>query len=423
MSESAADGLESLLLDVQRQVQALTRDVALLQEERAATLLASSSPSSPPPPPRSPSPLPSRREEAPDYPADHPAASIALDLSASSRPLRKLKETLYYFEECMFKISNDGYGNLMKHPKLRELKRAGELVEGPTGCDFQIQTSSYFASKIASKCAWLPLPDSVIGLEVGIIFGKYQLLEGKFSIVRVGAIFFTVLCFLVQFYVIICLWQSLPDLDHNPDFCQNEQVGRKLQLCAVSVFLVSINQAFKDITLEILVILTSTKLKRDCFGDDVKLVRKATGNLYWQREDLVHIRVLDKEPAWVAFGLVICLVELTVWCLTLVVGCKYLLASATVSDLVQSMVSIVFINDIDNLAFAVFVPRNVRRVLEKFEFECPYLKGPGKPGTDRTLFSKEWFQNKLYVLSLLGSVPIVVVVAVGVVYGLHDRYC
>jgi len=365
-----------------------------------------------------------------------------------------------------------------------------------SGLKYTIHTLQYFENTMLDACAWCTLPESIIGLEVGITLGKYQfepLEKGEFEfnvgIVRWGTLGVFVLTFLLQFYVLWCLWVSLPYLELNDDFCHNDEISRKLQLCAVGVFLLSINPAFKDITLELLVVLTSIRLKRDANERDASDVRKATKNPYWQAANLVHVRLLgERNPTWTGICLFIITLEFVVWAMTLVVGCSYLLLSSSVSNLIQSMVAIVFINDVDNLAFSVFVPNNIKKTLSTIEFEVPYLKGPGttkftkevisaaeallkvknraEPSDPQSKYPQDthsllsvlrrlrgdekgeekvndalrnltttelqklkelWplahFQNFLFKLSLIGSVPIIIVVAVAVVYGLHMRYC
>ena len=316
--------------------------------------------------------------------------------------------------------------------------------------NYEIHTEQYYLNQMLGDCAWLPLPQSIIGLEVGLTMGKYQLLDPtsdkwfsfnqKISLMRLGTLGVAVLAFLLQFYILWCLWATMPSLYHEPSFCQSDEISKKLQLASVGVFLLSINHAFKDAMLELLVVLTSDKLKREASDFDTKLVRLKTGNPYWQPSDLVHIRLLDnKKLLWMAILVTIISLEIIIWFMTLVVGCKYLLLSESVSDLVQSVVAIVFVNDIDNLAFSVFVPRNVQKTLSNFEFQVPFLKGPGGfaryngglvPKRSNDGLCSRWlsdhrifFQQNIYKLSLIGSVPIVVITAVCVVYGLHDRYC
>lgn len=353
-----------------------------------------------------------------------------------------------HVEWCMHQIAHSLDLNLAKPDGKGGFDQSS--LEETSQLRFEIHSQQYFLTHMLGDCAWLPLPQSIIGLEVGITMGKYQLLDPKngkwfdfnrkVSLMRLGTLGVAVLAFLMQFYVLWCLWATMPSLYHEPNFCQSDEISRKLQLCAVGVFLLSINHAFKDAMLELLVVLTSQKLKREASDTDTKIVRLKTSNPYWQPSDLVHVRLLDnKQSLWMTILVMIISLELIIWFMTLVVGCKYLLLSDSVSDLVQSMVAIVFINDIDNLAFSVFVPRNVQKTLSNFEFQVPFLKGPG--GSTRstggkgprrikdTLFSRwlsdhrGFLQQNIYKLSLIGSVPIVVVTAMCVVYGLHDRYC
>ena len=338
--------------------------------------------------------------------------------------------------------------NLHELISLKHREKVDEKLElkEPSGLDYEIHSTSYFEHEMCNDCAWLELPESIIGLEVGLTLAKYQLTSdmSQFGIIRMGTLVVAVLAFLLQLYVLYTLWISLPPLYMNVDFCHNDEISRKLQLCAVGVFLLSINASFKDITLELLVVLTSKRLKRDPLPQDLDLVRVKTNNRFWTAKDICHIRILAKTIGWKVICVFLIMMELCVWFLALVVGCKYLLISETVSNLVQSMVAIVFINDIDNLGFSAFVPRNVKKTLNRIYFECPYLKGPGgskrnettcldcltavinnDDGTDKQAPSKAqlFIRKHLYTLSLLGSVPIIIFTSVCVVYGLHITYC
>ena len=358
-------------------------------------------------------------------------------------------------ERCLREISTSHDLNLMM--LIKKGSQPGGLfwdkeLKELSGLPYEVHTTQFFENSMLEECAWLELPESIIGLEIGITLGKYQLLppdtehtikDNSFAknwgvninAVRLGTIGIAMLTFTLQFYVVFCLWFALPLLKGNESFCRG-QIGPYLQLCSVGVFLLSIIPSVKDISLELLVVLTSHRLKREASEADTTLVRQATANPYWQASDLVHIRLLnDKDPSWIIPCLFIILLELVIWIMTLFVGCKYLLISETVSDLVQSMVAIVFVNEVDNLAFDVFVPRNVKKTLSRIEFEVPYLKGPGgKPQSplDSDSDAREYkiprnvrtrLQKNIYKMSLLGSVPIVIIVAVTVVFGLHGMYC
>lgn len=340
----------------------------------------------------------------------------------------------------MYEISNCSELVLTKVKDMGEENKMVEL----SGLPFEIHTKQYFETRMLDECAWLELPESIIGLEVGITLGKYQLLppepgdsfakkfHDNFNTVRLGTLSVAMLTFTLQFYIVWCLWRSLPTIVNDEGLCRG-QIGRPLQLCSVGVFFVSVIPAFKDITLELMVVLTSHRLQREANESDTNRVREVTSNPYWQSNDLVHIRMLgEKHPRWILACLFIIILELVIWIMTLFVGCKFLLVSETVSDLVQSMVAIVFINDVDNLAFDVLVPRNVKKTLSRIQFEVPYLKGPGGRGEGLSDDGDEYYlsrstrirlQKNLYKMSLLGTVPFIIVLAVAVVYGVHAFYC
>ena len=283
-----------------------------------------------------------------------------------------------------------------------------------SGLDYEVHTRGFWENNIQGNVAWLNLPGSIVGLELGMNLAKYQLTLSGLSKMRWGCLCIASLALLTQFWLLRCLWINIPSLKDNEDFCLNDQVGHILQVCSLGVFILSIADSLSNILLELHVVLTSSRLVRPAFDQDVVDVRKATNNEFWQGEYLVRLRYLDQSLGPKVLCLVLVLSELAIWVFTLVCGVVYILSQPTVSDLIQSVVAIVFINDIDSYTFRAFIPLHVTKNIEKIRFEVPLYPGPGE---------KSMAQNCVYHLKLIGSVPIVCVVSFGIVYGFHARFC
>lgn len=73
----------------------------------------------------------------------------------------------------MYEISN--CSELVLTEKTKDMGEEIKMVE-LSGLPFEIHTKQYFETRMLDECAWLELPESIIGLEVGITLGKYQLL-------------------------------------------------------------------------------------------------------------------------------------------------------------------------------------------------------------------------------------------------------
>jgi hypothetical protein len=185
-------------------------------------------------------------------------------------------------------------------------------------------------------------------------------------------------------------------------------------LCAIGVFLLSILDALNDITLEMHVVLTCNRLKKPAYDVDLIDVREKTGNEYWQREDLVRVRQLDHSAGAKGLCFLLVGIEGGIWAFLLICGTKYILTQDTVSNLVQSIVAINFVNNIDNLTYRAFVPSAVCKNIEDIEFEIPLVPSTGK---------KTKAQNCLYLFTLVGSTPLLAAISIGIVYGLRMVYC
>jgi hypothetical protein len=298
--------------------------------------------------------------------------------------------------------------------ELRDTRQLSIKGKERSGLDYEVHTRGFFDSKIQGNVAWLNLPDSIVGLELGMNLAKYQLTLSGMSKMRWGCLCIASLALLTQFWLLRCLWINVPALEGNEEFCLNEQIGYTLQVCSLGVFLLSIADSLSSVLLELHVVLTSTRLVRPAFDQDVLDVRKATGNDYWQGEYLVRMRYLDQSPGPKLLCLLLVLAELAIWLFTTVCGVVYILTQPTVSDLIQSVVAIVFINDIDSYTFRAFIPLHVTKNIEKIRYEVPLYPGPG---------AKTLVQNLVYHMKLCGSVPIVCGCSLAIVYGFHARYC
>ena len=318
-------------------------------------------------------------------------------------------------------------------------------VEGDDFLAFQVLTKEHYEKELKSESAWLPLPNSVIGQSI-----RWYLRSDSVTpkVVWDSWIWLSTFAIgvLLQIYVCRCLWVSLPDIEQNPAFCHNHEIGRSLQLCAVGVFLLSVGEAFNDIVFELLIVLRSDQkcIKNPDEGILNRMFKSRTTAAKMSRltlsetpeeknkkfrpeGDLVVVSELTKSDAAKAVCLSIVLVEAAVWIVVIVVGIKWLLSSETVSDLVHSSVAIAFVNDIDNLSHSAIAPATLVENLANEEYEIKWLAPNAGPNADLVRDEKKktsyYFQRVFHFSSLNFSVPALVVSSVAVVYGLHAVYC
>ena len=174
-----------------------------------------------------------------------------------------------------------------------------------------------------------------------------------------------------------------------------------LQIAGIGVLLLNLIPSVTDIILEIAAIL---------FSDFYFVDLEAEG------EGILKVDMLGKENGgiWSLFWLwVVVAFESIVFLSVLVVGITYILSSTSASELVQACLSIVFINEIDNVAFnnlmldcsrdffakqlfhfQCFIPSSAQTLLMRFD-----RKNPTMQFRLRTLFDS-WSGVILLVLSV-----------------------
>ena len=174
-----------------------------------------------------------------------------------------------------------------------------------------------------------------------------------------------------------------------------------LQIAGIGVLLLNLIPSVTDIILEIAAIL---------FSDFYYVDMEAEGG------GILKVDMLGKENGgiWSLFWLwVVVAFESIVFLAVLVVGITYILSSTSASELVQACLSIVFINEIDNVAFnnlmldcsrdffakqffhfPCFIPSSAQTLLMRFD-----RKNPTMQFRLRTLFDS-WSGVILLVLSV-----------------------
>lgn len=333
------------------------------------------------------------------------------------------------------------------------------------GLACSMHTRRYFQSQLGNKCRWVQVPQSVYGATVESLLRQREL---KFS--HVFYLLFNVLgacllTFAVQMYILWRLWISLPDLYNNDSFCLEERIGKLLQLCAVGAFLLSVGAAFNDIFVELNIVLSSTQLAAEpkASDDNILKVNAKTGRK-WNTDELVKLTNLTSSITVKTVSLLLIFLEVLVFLSVLVVGITYLLVQDTVSNLIQASVAIVFLNDMDNLAYSAIMPDGFKDDISKQYFETPHLKQKHKkratayPDTNAALDDNEplhtsrpaklgrlvwlWFGMEettggganggskdtafatfFYYVAIFGALAILLGFSVGVVYGLHYSFC
>ena len=269
---------------------------------------------------------------------------------------------------------------------------------------------------MGKECLWAPLPDSAVSASVfWLIYGgdPFQILP-LLATITGGYL----LSFLIQLNILGHLWTYLPtDMTNYQSFCSNPAIDSRLQLCAVGAFFLNMGESFNDIFMDYHFVLTSTHADvsfgiRSC---EVYQANSESGRSL-SKDELVKVKTFEQDVRVRLFSFCLLLMETLVWVLTLVVGTKYLLVQDNVSNLIQSCVAIVFVNDLDNLVFKAISPRSLASMSE-IKVKMPYL---GKPDEQ---VKNQGFKTFFFFMAMLGGTPIITCVAVGIVYGLHTTYC
>jgi len=142
--------------------------------------------------------------------------------------------------------------------------------------------------------------------------------------------------FLVQFFLIIELWKSLP-LYSETNFCGNSSMS---QLCIIGVFYSAVCPTLSEIFVEFLVITSS---RRAIFRKEIK------------GKDTLFVVDLPYDWTLRLRLLILVLMEFLVFLGVLVAGTKYVLTSDGCGNLIQAGLATVFINEIDNMFFEAFI--------------------------------------------------------------------
>ena len=255
------------------------------------------------------------------------------------------------------------------------------------------------------------MPRSVVGFTIGklLILGLDLKVFSLLFLSSLGAI---LLAGFLQWEILSSLYLSLDDLRDNTAFCQTGgDIGSTLRVCAIGAFLLNISDAYTTVFLELNIIFTSCRFKRAVQEQELINTRGKTENPFWIREDLVAIQCLHTDIAARATCFALTLFELIIWGYVFVVGIKYMLTAETVSDLVLSAVAVNFLNEVNNRVYETVMPALTRTQVDDELFEVPLIGADSHASTMLQLFS------------LFGTLPALIVVTVGIVFGLHNTYC
>ena len=337
--------------------------------------------------------------------------------------------------------------------------------EGYLACS--MHTKRYFQTHIGHKCRWVQVPPSVYGATVEALLRQREL-----SVFYIFYLLFNVLgaclvTFAMQIYILWRLWISLPELHNNDSFCLGSRIGKPLQLCAVGAFLLSVGDAFNDIFVELNIVFTSKQLAAEPKSTDVNIIElnKKTGRK-WFADELVRITALTSSRPVKIFCLLLIFLEFLVFISVIMVGVNYLLVQDTVSNLIQASVAIVFLNDMDNMAYNAIMPDGFKDDISKQYFETPNLKKKGKKRATAWMMAPDgnggldaaepadkprgakfgsllWLKAEMeeamsggargrkdtaaaevfYYVAMMGALSILLGSSMAVVYGLHNSYC
>ena len=308
--------------------------------------------------------------------------------------------------------------------EFEEFKKQSDLSEWNDKkiCDWcgdELSSRAYFDYHVGKECLWAPLADSAVSASVYLLIssGEPAVILPLLATLTGGYL----LSFLIQLNILGHLWTYLPnDMTNYQSFCSNPAIDSRLQLCAVGAFFLNMGESFNDIFMDYHFVLTSTHsdISYENGLSAVIKANEATGRS-WSKDALVQLKpfIQDVRVRLISFCLL--LMETLVWVLTLVVGTKYLLVQDNVSNLIQSCVAIVFVNDLDNLVYKAIAPRNLPAMSE-IRVKMPYLTSQtGSPAYGDHNEFKIFFM----LMAGFGGTPIITCVAVGIVYGLHTTYC
>jgi hypothetical protein len=192
----------------------------------------------------------------------------------------------------------------------------------------------------------------------------------------------------VQLTALYYLWQDTPAIDEDPTAFCGANAYRKLFLwCIICIFVTYMIPPLIELSDELIIVRTAN-VRFEYYRD--------TGKARMYR--------LDKGYQWLAYLIV--LWEAFIWMCVFLDGIIYILTSTEAGDIIQAAVAICFIMDIDNVA--VFLYGYAAEYNEHNRYRC---KLPVQDKLVRSIFF------------LLFTVPVIIVTAAGIVYGLYNTYC
>ena len=186
----------------------------------------------------------------------------------------------------------------------------------------------------------------------------------------------------VQGYILYWLWKSLP-ATYDVDLCTTDNL--LFYVCIIGVFLVSMVPDFLTIYNEYRIIRSG--LHYYCPGD-------GTFNKF------------SRSTVGVILAYLILSYELLIWVSVVLVGINYILVSETLGDLVQAAVAITFINELDDMA--AFLYGFIAEDIKDTYFRC-----------DKPILIDE----DISIISAFFTMPVLVSVSCGIIYGIYNSYC
>jgi hypothetical protein len=190
---------------------------------------------------------------------------------------------------------------------------------------------------------------------------------------------------MVQGYILFWLWNSLP-ATYEADLCTTHNL--LFYVSIISVFITSLIPGLLVIYNEFRIIQSGT----------VFFAPNSSATASFTR--------LDRSKVGVSLAYCTVLYELLIWVAVLLVGINYILSAETLGDLVQAAVAITFINELDDMA--VFLYGSWAKVNEVRYVRCD------KPVLDPRDSTE---------LSAFFTIPVIVSVSFGIIYGIYKSYC
>eukprot|EP01038_Epipyxis_sp_PR26KG_P015833 gene15833-21449_t len=221
----------------------------------------------------------------------------------------------------------------------------------------------------------------------------YALLFHKSSVTKQLLIYtlmlgFSAIVALIQGVLLVRLYTSFLTLSELP-LCLNWDP--LLYFSAVMVFFASLIPSLYDLIQDAALVFCPGKI-----WNDVDLEKDLTNN--YRRFTL---------PFFIA--LMILLYEVIVWIFVAIVGIYYLFSQSGVSNIVQALVAISFINELDNIMYWLL-----------------FSSSKSGRGNMKAIYAKNKIMDissELEPLQILTGLPISVVIVCCIVFGIHSTYC